>query len=159
MPRARLVAPLLGAVCAAAFGAFSGFAQAADPDAGPAAHRFRFEWIEGGGAAAGPAAHLDLGRFAADAAAVRQRRTVVTRRVAVRIDGPGPVVRLSVSLAQDIGAASLRIDGIPVSTVPRLIEPMHRVGVSVPHRIEIAVPANMPPGPLLGQLQWTAEPL
>jgi hypothetical protein len=149
------LAQLLAAVCSAAF---AGHAVAAEP-AAPASHSFRFEWMEGGGGPAVPAAHMDLGLLVADAAAVRQRRIVVTRRVAVRIDGPGPAVRLAVSLAQDIGAASLRIDGLPVSTVPRVIDPLHRVGASVPHRIEIAVPAGMAPGPFLGQLQWTAESL
>jgi hypothetical protein len=151
----RVVALLLAAACAAAFASHP---AAAEPAAGPP-HNFRFEWIEGGGGAMGSAAQMDLGAVSADASAVRQRRIVVTRRIAVRIDGPGPAVRLSVSLAQDIGAASLRINGLAVSGVPRVIEPMHRVGVSVPHRIEIAVPAGMPPGAFLGQLQWTAEPL
>jgi hypothetical protein len=150
-----LVARSLAAACAAAFVSLAG----AQEPATAATHSFRFEWIEGSGSATGAAAQMDLGPMRADAAAVRQRRTAVTRRVAVRIDGPGPAVRLSVSLAQDIGAASVRIDGLPVSTVPRVIDAMHRVAVSVPHRIEIAVPAGMPPGAFLGQLQWTAEPL
>lgn len=154
MHRSRSSRRLLAAACLAF--ALAGAARAAAPLA--PVHTFRFDWVEGGGGAAGDA-RLELGAVSADRAALRERRIVVRRRVAVRIDGPGPAVRLSVALGAELPGAVVRVDGVPVGTAPRVLDLAHRVGSSVAHQVEIIIPPGVSPGPFLTNLQWTAEPL
>jgi hypothetical protein len=122
-------------------------------------YSFRFEWLEGGSSGAAADAHMDLGAVAANRAAMRNGRTVITRRVAVRIDGPGPTARLSVALDTEAPGCTVRVDGLAVSTIPRVIEAAHRVGAPVVHQIEITIPRNVAPGAFLTNFQWQAEPV
>jgi hypothetical protein len=122
----------------------------------PVPYSFRFEWLDGGSGGSADAL-MDLGAVAANAAAIRSGRTVVTRRVAVRIDGPGPTARLSVALDTEAPGCSVRVDGFALSTIPLVVDAAHRVGSAVVHQLEITVPRNVPPGAFLTHLQWLAE--
>jgi hypothetical protein len=144
---------LLAAGCAAAFARTSQAGSARIP----VPYSFRFEWLDGGTGAAADA-YMDLGSVAANPAAMRTGHIVISRRVAVRVDGPGPVARLSVTLLSDTPGCTLKVDGLPVSTMPRVVEAAHRVGSPVVHRLEITIPRNVPPGAFLTHLQWLAEP-
>lgn len=98
---------------------------------------------------------LDIGTVSA-----RPRRIanaiVVRQRIGVRLEGTQPSARLSVMLAEP-GTGTLRVNGMPVSTIPRVIDPAHRVGTTVTHEIELTIPPEAPAGPFLGNLQWLAE--
>jgi hypothetical protein len=122
----------------------------------PVPYSFRFEWLDGGTGATADA-YLDLGSVAANPAAMRSGRIALTRRVAVRIDGPGPIARLSVTLGAEAPGCTLRVDGVAISTIPRIVDAAHRVGSPVVHQLEINIPRNVPPGAFLTHLQWLAE--
>lgn len=129
---------------------------AAGAAAPPALYAFRFEWLEGArGAREG---HLDLGTLSADRAALRDKRMLLRRRVAVRIDGPGLAARLSIALTDETPGCIVSVDGIALAAVPRVVEPAHRLGTVVVHQLEIRIPDGVPPGPHLSRLQWLAEP-
>jgi hypothetical protein len=145
--RRRLVAA--GAAVFASL-AHGGTAPLLDP------YAFRFEWLEAG--TGGADAHMDLGTLAANPASMRGGSIVVRRRVAVRIDGPGPAARLSVALAVEAPGCTVRVDGLALSTIPRMVDATHRVGAAVVHQLEIHVPRGVPPGAFLTNLQWLAEP-
>lgn len=98
---------------------------------------------------------LDIGTVAAKPRRI-SNAIVVRQRIGVRLEGAQANARLSVMLA-DPGVGTLRVDGMPVSTVPRVIDPAHRVGATVTHEIELTIPPEVPPGPFLGNLQWLAE--
>ncbi len=125
----------------------------------PVPYSFRFEWLEGGSSGPAGDGHLDLGTVAASRAAMRNGRTVLTRRVAVRIEGAGPTARLSVALATEAPGCTVRVDGLAISTIPRVVDAAHRVGAPVVHQIEITIPRNVPPGAFLSNFQWQAEPV
>lgn len=118
---------------------------------------FRFEWIEGGGSAAGRDAFVDVGHVAARFARGRGDSIVIRRRVALRLDGPGVAARVSVALAAETPGCTVRVDGLAVSSVPRVIQPLHRLGVAVVHDIEMSIPAGVPAGAFLTNMQWIAE--
>jgi hypothetical protein len=108
----------------------------------------------------GSAAFLDFGTVSAKAGAARRGGIVVHQRVAVRLDGPpgAPAsARLSVALTEETPGCTVRLDGMTLSTFPRLIDPVHRVGTAAVHEIEVTIPTTVPPGTVLSNLQWLAE--
>jgi hypothetical protein len=108
----------------------------------------------------GSAAFLDFGRVSAKPGAGRRGGIVVSQRVAVRLDGPpgAPTsARLSVALTEETPGCTVRLDGKTLSTFPRLIDPIHRVGSASVHEIEVTIPTNVPAGTVLSNLQWLAE--
>jgi hypothetical protein len=121
-------------------------------------YSFRFEWLEGGSGSAGADAHMDLGALSANPASMRAGQIVIRRRVAVRLDGPGPTARLSVALGTEAPGCSVRLDSVALSTIPRVVDAVHRVGTPVVHQLEIAIPRGAPAGSFLTNLQWLAEP-
>jgi hypothetical protein len=124
----------------------------------PPGYLFSFQIVEQGGLDAGGNAYLDVGAMTARAGSVRARRILVQRRVMVRVDGPGASVRVSVALAQDIPGCAVRIDGMQLSSIPRVVDPAHRVNVAVAHTLDVDIPPDVQPGPFLANLQWVAEP-
>lgn len=103
-------------------------------------------------------AFVDIGTVAAHPATSRDRGPlVVRRRVALRLDGPYASARLSVALATDVPGCTVRVDGLAISTIPRIVSPVHQVGATVVHEIEMTIPASAAAGPFLGNLQWFAE--
>jgi hypothetical protein len=117
---------------------------------------FEFESL----AAAPGRAVLDLGPQAAHRERGRLQPARVRERIALRLRGDAAApatARVSVALAQDWPGVDVRVDGVPLSTLPRVVAPAHRVGVPVAHLIEISVPASMAPGAFVNDLQWFAD--
>lgn len=105
-------------------------------------------------------AFIDLGAVSASPTAARSRSIIVRRRVAVRLDnstGMPASARLAVALTAETPGCTVRVDGMTVSTLPRVIAPMHRIGTAVVHEIEFTIPASVPAGAFLSDLQWLAE--
>ena len=105
-------------------------------------------------------AFVDIGTVTAQTGAQRRRGIVVRQRVAVRLDGrPGTAssARVSVALSAETPGCTVRLNGVPVTTLPRLIDPVHRVGAPVVYEIEMTIPPSVPAGPLLSSIQWFAE--
>jgi hypothetical protein len=107
-------------------------------------------------------ARLDLGSVSAaeNADGRRLRRTRVRRRIGIRIGAAGATARpvsLRAFLAADDGRVRVRVDGLPLSSVPRLIDPAVRTGVTSSHLIEIEVPESEPEGPFFARITWLAE--
>jgi hypothetical protein len=143
---------LASALCAAGAAAATPAALAPEP------LRFAFQVLEGqsAGGLAG-AALVELGRLSAHAARGRSPGIVVTRRVAVRLEGVASSARVSVALLAETPGSTVRLDGVVLSTLPRLIDPVHRVGSTVVHQLEITVPPGVAAGPFLSNLQWLAD--
>jgi hypothetical protein len=102
----------------------------------------------------------DFGAVTANHSTSRARSIVIRRRVAVRLDhslGTTPSARLSVALTSDMQGSTVRVDGVPLSTIPRMIDPVHRIGTAVVHEIEITIPNSVPAGAFHNDLQWTAQ--
>jgi hypothetical protein len=137
---------------------FTGGASATSSTLAPEPIRFAFQVIEGGGtgSTAGDA-FLDIGRVSAGPGRASGRAIVVTRRIAVRLEGLASTARVSVALLAETPGCTVRLDGVPLSSIPRLVNPVHRVGSTVVHQLEMSIPAGVPAGPLLSNLQWLAE--
>ena len=85
---------------------------------------------------------------------------VIRRQIGVRLDGQSGApasTRLSVALAEEIPGCKVRIDGMTLSTVPRLVDQVHRIGTAVVHEIEVTIPPSVPAGIFAINLQWLAE--
>jgi len=82
---------------------------------------------------------------------------LVRQSVGLRLDGQYASARVSVALAVETPGCIVRVDGFTLSTVPRMINPVHRVGATVVHQIEMTIPASVPAGAFLSNLQWFAE--
>lgn len=135
------------------------FAALAATEAGPAsAVTIRFVSLDSAiRSAAGSDAFVDFGSVAKQPGA--GRGIVIRRRVAVRLDGyPGAPAsaRLSVALTAEAPGCTVRVDGVTLSTFPRLIDPLHRIGSDVVHEIEVTIPTTVPSGAFLSDLQWLA---
>jgi hypothetical protein len=103
---------------------------------------------------------VDFGSVAANHGTSRARSLVIRRRVAVRLDnrlGTTSSARLSVALTSDMTGSTVRVDGVPLSTIPRMIDPVHRIGTAVVHEIEITIPDSVPASAFHNDLQWTAD--
>lgn len=105
-------------------------------------------------------AYVDLGAVSANQHDGRSRGVTILRRVAIRLDGAAgtsATARLSVAMTTEMPGCTVRVNGITLSTVPRLITQAHRVGTPVAYDIEVTISANVPAGPFLSALQWVAE--
>ena len=103
---------------------------------------------------------VDFGAITANHGTSRARSIVIRRRVAVRIDnrlGTTISARLSVALTGDMPGNTVRVDNVPLSTIPRMIDPVHRIGTAVVHEIEMTIPDSVPAGAFHNDLQWIAE--
>lgn len=144
----RFLAPAL-------FHAFAAAAPAAVPASSLSLHLTALE-----AGAAGPGAslaHVQLGTLAATPARGRLSAIARRQRVAVRLDGSTAHARLSVALASEMPGWVVRVDGLRLSTIPRIVDPAHRVGATVVHEVEITIDGAAPAGPFLSNLQWVAE--
>jgi hypothetical protein len=100
---------------------------------------------------------LNLGALSAKPQASRKRAILVRERIAVRLEGSRGMARVSVALAQDTPGTVIRVNGQPVSTMPRVIDAAHRVGATVVHQLEVSIAADAPAGAFLSNLLWVAE--
>jgi hypothetical protein len=133
-------------------------AAAAPSMLAPEPIRITFPLIEGGGFGPGGSdAFLDVGHLSAAGSAGHVKAIRITRRVSVKLEGAAATARMSVALLADTPGTTVSVDGATLSTIPRLIDPAHRVGSVVVHQIELTIPAGVPAGPFLNNLQWLAE--
>jgi hypothetical protein len=111
--------------------------------------------------AAGSDARLELGSVSALRSGFRaSAQVVIRRRVAVTLVGGAGApafARLQLFLHADDGRVRVRVDGIRLSTVPRMVEPHARVGSPSIHLIELEVPDSSAPGALLSAIGWLVE--
>ena len=133
---------------------------AASPAPEPGSLRIRFEPLDAAThATASGDAFVDLGTMSArdggEGAGI-----VVRRRVAVRVEaGPGgpSSARLTVALGTETPGCTVRVDGVTLTSLPRVLDPVHRVGTAAVHEIEVIIPASGPPGSFVSDLRWRAE--
>ncbi|KFN48837.1 hypothetical protein [Arenimonas composti] len=115
----------------------------AGPTAARGCLRFHFDFVgspaDSGGAESERARHRLLLRLQGD------------------VDAPA-AARVSAWLPEAPPGVRVAIDGVPLAPAPTLIDPAHRVGIAVVHRIEVIVAPDVPPGPLLQEIHWSAEP-
>ncbi|MES3000277.1 MAG: hypothetical protein V4787_06255 [Pseudomonadota bacterium] len=120
--------------------------------------RFSFQVMEGGGAGGSNGdAFMDIGSVSAVGGRAKNRGIVVTRRIAVKLEGVASTAKVSVALLAEMPGCVIRLDGVQLTSIPRLIDPAHRVGSTVMHQLEMSIPAGVPAGPFLGNLQWLAD--
>ena len=126
--------------------------------AAPAALAFAFQVLDGEGSrGVGSVPLVDIGAVSAKSVSGRSNPILVKRRVAVRLDGAAAMARVSVSLVSETPGCTIRIDGQPIGSIPRVVDPLHRVGSTVVHQLELSIPAGVPAGAFLSNLQWLAE--
>jgi hypothetical protein len=99
---------------------------------------------------------IDGGAIAWDGGS--RRSAVSLRAVTMRIGDPSrePKGVATVSAFVEIvdPRFTIRVDGVPLTTMPRVIRRNAPIGVSFSHRIEIEVPATAAEGPLHTQIAW-----
>lgn len=87
-----------------------------------------------------------------------KKATVTTRTVRLRIGQPAAEPRGTATLSAFLQTAdarcTVRIDGVVLTSAPRVIQRNAPIGVAVPHRIEIEVPVHAADGPLLTSIGW-----
>jgi hypothetical protein len=128
--------------------------------AGPAPLSLRFVALDGTTSVADADGAVDLGAVAATRATDRRPAIVVLQRIGLRLDKPGASpasARVSVALDAESPGSVVRVDGIALSTVPRVVDAAHRLGTTVAHRIEVTIAPEVPAGPFASRLLWTAE--
>ena len=81
-----------------------------------------------------------------------------TRTVTMRIGEPAREPRGTATLRAFVETfdpgCTIRIDGVPLTTVPRVIRRQAPVGIAFTHRIEIEVPRTAADGPLQASIAW-----
>jgi hypothetical protein len=86
------------------------------------------------------------------------RSTKAVRSVTLRIGEPSREARGTATIRAFVETfdrrCKLRIDGIELTTVPRVIRRHAPVGVPFTHRIEIEVPVTAADGPLDASIAW-----
>lgn len=90
----------------------------------------------------------------------RRQSATIRRRVTVDLQSRSSLARFATVrafLATDDGRSRVRVDGIPLSSTPQLIEARARLGSATTHTIEIEIPASMPAGPLFSSITWIVE--
>ena len=103
-------------------------------------------------------AFVHIGSVSAHPGPGRKNAPIVVRQsVGLRLDGQYASARVSVALAVATPGCIVQVDGLTLSTVPRMINPVHRVGATVVHAVEMTIPASVPAGAFLSNLQWFAE--
>jgi hypothetical protein len=89
-----------------------------------------------------------------------KRATVTTRTVRMRIGEPAGESRGNATVRAYLETVdprcTIRVDGVPLTTVPRVIRHHAPVGVAFALRIEVEVPVTAPDGPLQASIGWEA---
>lgn len=71
-----------------------------------------------------------------------------------RADRQSGRVEISAYLLQDCFNCRLRIDGVEISTVPKVIASNTQINTSIGHRLEIEVPTEAAAGALNAEIGW-----
>lgn len=87
-----------------------------------------------------------------------RKTTITTRTVTLRIGRASREARGTATLRAFLETpdprATIRVDGITLTTAPRVIEHHAPIGIAVTHRIEIEVPVSAPEGALAASIGW-----
>ena len=87
-----------------------------------------------------------------------KRSSVTSLMVTMRIGEPSRDARGTATLRAFVETfdprCTIRIDGVPLTTVPRVIRRHAPIGVAFTHRIEIEVPVTAADGPLQSSIGW-----
>lgn len=106
----------------------------------------------------GTAGVLDVGRIAADG--TKRNSTIQTRTVAMRIGPQSREARGTATLYAFLEIPDphsiVRVNGVVLSSTPRVIMRDVPVGIRVTQRIEIEIPKDAPEGALQLSIGWTA---
>ncbi|HEX7830005.1 MAG TPA: hypothetical protein VF787_10120 [Thermoanaerobaculia bacterium] len=101
---------------------------------------------------------LDAGTIAWNG---KQRSTIQTRTVAMRIGPPSREARGAVTLQAFIeipdARCTVRVNGVTLGNAPRVVARNVPAGITTTQRIEIEVPINAPDGPLQLSIGWAAN--
>ncbi|HEX7155367.1 MAG TPA: hypothetical protein VF618_28125 [Thermoanaerobaculia bacterium] len=104
------------------------------------------------------AGQVDVGVIAHVPSKKKQGWTVVTRTIGVRIDRgnrvAGGTAILRAWLDEPDARCVVRVDGVALTNVPRIIDAHARIGAVTPHRLEIEVPVTAAEGPLASAIRW-----
>jgi hypothetical protein len=95
-----------------------------------------------------------------DAGVASRPRGVIVRTFGIRLDAgtrtTGTVV-LRVWLESYDGRSTIRIDGMPLGTLPRVLDAHAPLGHVTTHKLEIEVPANVSEGTFASSIRWDAS--
>ena len=87
-----------------------------------------------------------------------KRSAVTTRTVRMRIGDASNESRGTVTIRAFLEVpdprCTIRIDGVPLTTAPRVIRTKAPIGIVFAHRIEIEVPITAADGPLQASIGW-----
>ncbi|HET7434054.1 MAG TPA: hypothetical protein VFN10_04990 [Thermoanaerobaculia bacterium] len=89
----------------------------------------------------------------------RNARAFTTKLFGIRLEragAPQGTARLLVSLESSDDRCTIRIDGVVITTTPRVIDAQMTIGKTTQHTLEIEVPADMPEGAINAALRWEA---
>jgi len=89
----------------------------------------------------------------------RRDVTKVTRTVGIRVtrtNGAKGVAALRAWVEAPDARVVLRVDGVVLSSVPRLVDSQAPLGAVIVHRIEIEVPVTAAEGAVLSSIRWEA---
>ena len=115
--------------------------------------------LSGAGVQFGPVAHFDPRSTRERNGRGIQSFTVgqqVGIRTARRSGLPGRVM-LSAYLSRDCFPIILSIDGIPLTSAPKLIAADVQLNSITHHRVELEIPDSAPAGPIDAEIVWQAE--
>jgi hypothetical protein len=94
-----------------------------------------------------------------DAGVASRPRGVIVRSFGLRLDAgtrtTGTAV-LRVWLESNDGRSTIRIDGIPLGTLPRVLDAHAPLGHVTTHRLEIEVPPDVDAGSFGSAIRWEA---
>ena len=82
---------------------------------------------------------------------------VQRRAFGIRIDGPGTAATLRASLETADGRCTVRVDGIELGAVPKVIAARTPLGGVTNHTLEIVVPPSVPEGSFAASVRWEAS--
>jgi hypothetical protein len=87
------------------------------------------------------------------------RATSMTRRVfGIRVDAAGAsegtTATLRAYLESHDGRTKIRVDGMELGTVPRVVDAQSPIGIVTRHMIEIEVPADVAEGAFASAVRW-----
>ena len=101
---------------------------------------------------------IDAGRIAYRPRRNGPRTSTTTRRFGIRIGAasgePRGTATLRAWLETTDPNTTIRIDGVVLGTVPRVVDGQARIGVVTDHRLEIEVPLSAPEGPVAVTIRW-----
>jgi hypothetical protein len=103
---------------------------------------------------------LDVGSVSASQRCGRLPCSRITRAVGVKVQAPAmraTSARLWAHVQSDDGRCRVKIDGQPLSAIPRLVDAAAPLGRARSHVIEIEVPASAAAGALSSAVIWRAE--